>query len=146
MTRVWRLSPHQALTQFMFSSPRMENGKGVIVTLRKYFWNLMKDSVFYFKGIIIRGFSSPVLLKLSGDGVSGCFLFVLHFSVHFTFPILSLSLPRGWSFRLKLSHCLVKTNLTEQQGFNFNFFPSLIWKLYPLLQQHKSISSISCCC
>ena len=61
----------------------------------------------------------------------------------FHFPH-SLSLPRGWSFRLKLSHCLVKTNLTEQQGFNF--FPSLIWKLYPLLQQHKSISSISCCC
>ena len=53
--------------------------------------------LFYFKGIIIRGFSSPVLLKLSGDGVSGCFLFVLHFSVHFTFPILSLSLVVGVS-------------------------------------------------
>ena len=146
MTRVWRLSPHQALTQFMFSSPRMENGKGVIVTLRKYFWNVMKDSVFYFKGIIIRGFSSPVLLKLSGDGVSGCFLFVLHFSVHFTFPILSLS-PSWLEFQIK-TFSLSGQNKpkTEQQGFNFNFFPSLIWKLYPLLQQHKSISSISCSC
>ena len=81
-----------------------------IVTLQeKYFWKSYER--FFYSKWIIRGFISPALLEWFWRWCQWMFLFVLHFSVHFTFPQ-SLSVL---VFRLKLSHCLVKTNLKEQQ-------------------------------